>query len=693
MMALLFDHIWQSSLFAGGAGLLTLALRRNSANARFWLWFAASVKFLTPFAALTAFSSTLAAHLLPAPVMAPPSASAIFLMQPGAQPFSGAVPILSAAAPGPDLSIFLMLLWAIGFGVVAGRWLSGWSQLRRVLRGAVNVEMPGPVAVKLTPSGFEPGLLGIWRPVILLPQGIQQRLSDDEVDAIMAHELCHFRRRDNLLAAIHMLVEALFWFYPLVWWIGARLNVERERACDESVLASGRMPQVYAESILKVCKLYLQSPLDCAAGVTGADLKNRMERIVKNASARRLNGIRKLLLGAAAVVALSIPVAVGLLGSPRALAQANTSDFSIRIVDERVPQDALQGPADDDRMQGDRPGDGALWLKREGQIEGDVLADARVRSEQGKPVIAFSLTPKGRDQFAEMTRDNLGRRLAIVVNNRVIDAPTVRMPILGGRGEITGGFTTQAQANTLVAEMTGTNDPVSHLPAPQMQSPEKTAELRAEQSAPRKAVSFDPARFDKYAGYYQLSPSEVFTVTRDDNHYLAGLTGQMKIEWFPESDSKFFATVVPAQISFTMDAQGHVTELVLHQNGMEQHSPRIEKSAAQAIEAAVAQRIRNNTPNPGTEAALRRYIAGLEKDQTDYSTLTPNLASVVRAQAPVVEQRIHNLGALKSITFQSVGPGGSDVYDVTFERGGTEWRIAPLSSDGKIGGLGFRPLP
>ena len=48
-----------------------------------------------------------------------------------------------------------------------------------------------------------------------------------------------------------MLVEALFWFFPLVWWLGARLNTERERACDEAVLADGNDPQMYAAGILK----------------------------------------------------------------------------------------------------------------------------------------------------------------------------------------------------------------------------------------------------------------------------------------------------------------------------------------------------------------------------------------------------------------------------------------------------------
>jgi bla regulator protein BlaR1 len=54
------------------------------------------------------------------------------------------------------------------------------------------------------------------------------------MEAMLAHELCHVRRRDNLTSAMHMVVEVVFWFHPLVWWIGVRLMEERERACDEA---------------------------------------------------------------------------------------------------------------------------------------------------------------------------------------------------------------------------------------------------------------------------------------------------------------------------------------------------------------------------------------------------------------------------------------------------------------------------
>jgi bla regulator protein BlaR1 len=87
---------------------------------------------------------------------------------------------------------------------------------------------------------------------LLWPLGISERFEDEHLVSILAHELCHVRRRDNLTAAIHMLVESIFWFHPLIWWLGAPLVDERERACDEDVLQRGVQRQVYAESILKV---------------------------------------------------------------------------------------------------------------------------------------------------------------------------------------------------------------------------------------------------------------------------------------------------------------------------------------------------------------------------------------------------------------------------------------------------------
>src|SRR5204863_9110273 len=165
----------------------------------------------------------------------------------------------------------------------------------------------------LSRTCLEPGVFGITRPVLLWPEGISERLEDAHLEAILAHELWHVRRRDNLVGAIHIVVEAIFWFHPLVWWLGARLIEERERACDEEVLEMGSERQVYAESILKTCEFCVEAPLACVSGVTGADLKRRIVRIMSERVAERLGFGKKLLLLTICSTAVAAPVVLGLV--------------------------------------------------------------------------------------------------------------------------------------------------------------------------------------------------------------------------------------------------------------------------------------------------------------------------------------------------------------------------------------------
>jgi beta-lactamase regulating signal transducer with metallopeptidase domain len=153
---------------------------------------------------------------------------------------------------------------------------------------------------------LEPGVFGVFRPVLLLPEGIFERLTPAQLQAIVAHELCHIRCRDNLTATIHMLVETVFWFHPLVWWMGKRMVQERERACDEEVLELGGEPQVYAEGILNVCKHYIESPLVCVSGVTGSSLTPRIEAILANREIHRVSFAKKAALAMAGTTALFV---------------------------------------------------------------------------------------------------------------------------------------------------------------------------------------------------------------------------------------------------------------------------------------------------------------------------------------------------------------------------------------------------
>jgi bla regulator protein BlaR1 len=327
------NHLWQSTIFAIAAGLLTLLLRKHNARARHWLWLTASLKFLLPFSLLVSIGS----RLSPQPAAAPSVRPVVyFVMEEISQPFSQlGVRLTPAHAPSiassilPQLTQAIGAVWLVGFLTVLVLWCVRWRRVFAATKHAAPLQegreiealrrmeriggIRRPLAMLLSRNSLEPGIFGIARPVLVWPEGISQHLDDQHLEAILAHEVWHVRRRDNLFAALHMLVEAVFWFYPLVWWLGARLIDERERACDEEVVALGKDRQIYAESILKVCEFCLGSPLPCVSGVTGADLKRRMVHIMNDRISHQLDFARKALLTVAAILAIAVPITFGLL--------------------------------------------------------------------------------------------------------------------------------------------------------------------------------------------------------------------------------------------------------------------------------------------------------------------------------------------------------------------------------------------
>jgi uncharacterized protein (TIGR03435 family) len=251
-----------------------------------------------------------------------------------AQPLAGSNPVALAAqgASGHGngvLAASLAAIWMLGVLVIVTRWWRQWRQIQDAMRVATALGEISGVPVLSTSSAMEPGIFGIFTPVLLMPDRIPDRLTAPQLEAIVAHELCHVRRRDNLTYAMHMIAESVFWFHPLVWWISARLVEERERACDEAVVQSGNMPDVYAQGILNVCRCYVESPLACAAGVTGSDLKQRIVRIMADRIAPKLDLSRKLLLTVTGFATLAIPVAIGSLHPVRLLAQAQDAPTNL----------------------------------------------------------------------------------------------------------------------------------------------------------------------------------------------------------------------------------------------------------------------------------------------------------------------------------------------------------------------------
>ena len=338
---LLGDHLWQSTIFVGIVSLLTLTLSRNSARVRYWLWVIASAKFLVPFSLLIALGS----HLSSTPKNVSAQASARVFVELASRPFTQSLgppdPVANHIPPIPrslHLTPFLILAtWVFGSAIVSLKW---WRQWRRVLiavrdasfleegrekeelrRIELLVGVRGSIPICLSYENLEPGVFGIRRPILLWPAGLSDCLDSDQLKAVLAHELWHVRHRDNLMAALQMIIEIMFWFHPFVWWISNRLIDERERACDEAVMLLGVNAQEYAEGILSVCNFFAASTSTCVSGVTGGNLQKRITRIMMEVPVNSVSFGKKLLLTTVGVVTIAGPVTFGLASVPKIHAQ------------------------------------------------------------------------------------------------------------------------------------------------------------------------------------------------------------------------------------------------------------------------------------------------------------------------------------------------------------------------------------
>lgn len=348
------NHVWQSTAFAAVMVALAWALRRQQARVKFAVWLAASVKFLLPFGVLVEAgrrlpwpqSWTLSWALSWTSAAGVAHSGTVAALQPVVRtvsaPFATQAVTLwdgNAGAGGhPLLIAWLIGVWAAGAVLLGARWFGRWWRLARIARQGEPRQIEG-LRVVVCDQALEPGVFGIVRPLVLLPRGVEQQLCPDELEAVLAHERAHVRRRDNLWSAVHGVVECLFWFHPGVWWLGRKLVEERERACDEAVLEAGADREAYASSILRVCRFYVEVPETCAAGVSGGGgLRQRIAGILHGTWGARLGAPQKAMLWGLGAAAFALPLAAGLLLAQSA-GPAAFEAASVRIA--KVPSEGI----------------------------------------------------------------------------------------------------------------------------------------------------------------------------------------------------------------------------------------------------------------------------------------------------------------------------------------------------------------
>jgi CubicO group peptidase (beta-lactamase class C family) len=206
-------------------------------------------------------------------------------------------------------------------------------------------------------------------------------------------------------------------------------------------------------------------------------------------------------------------------------------------------------------------------------------------------------------------------------------------------------------------------------------------------------IAVAPEILARYVGVYGLAPNFNLNITLVDGQLISQATGQGKVPLFAESETMFFTKVVNAELEFPKGEKGPATQLILHQNGRDINGKRLDDAEAKKVADAAAdtdKRFKSQTAAPGSEAAVRRMISELQTGKPNYDLMSPGLAEATRQQLPQLQSMIVGLGALQSVIFKGVGPGGADIYQVNFDKGSLDYRIW-LGADGKVESANVRP--
>ena len=334
---------------AGAAGLLALLAWAASRVVRrpdviHGLWLLALVRLVTP--PLAPLPLLPAREALPLPGE-PPSLAAVLVPLPPAADGPGARPSVvppvgrqraslevgeaaaarpRSAAVGPALGGRTAAWALLASGALAIAGLTAWRFVR--FGRLLGCARPAPPAVAdrssalatriglrrgppvlLVPARIPPML---WParggPRLLLPEALTADLRAEELDALLAHELAHVRRRDHWVRLVEVGATALFWWYPVTWWARRALRRAEERCCDEWVLRLlPRSAEAYANGLLKSLAFVAGSSVPAVASGLGRvdDLEARLKEILMSRPAPRLAVSRRLALAAAAALGLA----------------------------------------------------------------------------------------------------------------------------------------------------------------------------------------------------------------------------------------------------------------------------------------------------------------------------------------------------------------------------------------------------
>ena len=227
---------------------------------------------------------------------------------------------------------FVVWGWLAGVTLLLARFGGGCWRVHRVRAAAVAdgvsswqaaterlaARLRLTVAFRVVESGLvdTPGVIGWVRPVILLPVAVLTNLSPIQIEAILAHELAHIRRRDYAVNLLQTVVEALLFYHPGVWWVSARVREEREHCCDDVAVEVCGEPRAYAAALAELAAWQTGEPAHAVGAADGSLVVRvrRLLRVQEDDRSRPVSGVvlaLGMLLAAGVAMQSSSPLVAG----------------------------------------------------------------------------------------------------------------------------------------------------------------------------------------------------------------------------------------------------------------------------------------------------------------------------------------------------------------------------------------------
>ena len=197
-------------------------------------------------------------------------------------------------------------------------------------------------------------------------------------------------------------------------------------------------------------------------------------------------------------------------------------------------------------------------------------------------------------------------------------------------------------------------------------------------------------RLDDYAGYYR-GVQGTFHISHGDGQLYTQGAGEPRIEVRHSGPDRFIGSPKsPFAYQFIRNRAGRVTGLRFEYRGEDFLWRRLSDAEARGGAAQEVAYLARRTPQPGTEALLRRHIAAFERGEPLYDELGEGLARGVRGGIAQFQKILLGFGRLESLTYKSTLASGADAFSSKYEKGSLEWVISPPGKDGKLQRLAFR---